>query len=310
MPSASEVAAQLVEMGFDAAAAWWAADTTAAAHDTSVESALSRLLQQQTAAAAAVGGATAGAAGAGAAASTAAVPRPPPPAQPMAGLTAPPAPHSSPTVGGDGRSKKRQRVGGGAGAGGGAPLAASAALAAAGAAAPAPAAAAAGISAKASWECDLGDGDWTPYPPGVVPVIEQAYLRGLKAEFKLPFSCPRTGVLSHQSYEIDFTASLAHPQQRNVATKVCRNVRRRQCDRAAAGLRRLNSAELPCTWGPVPADKHCHMVSVEASSHEWQTVTDRMAKTMPSATILKIERIQNTYLHEYHLRNTSMAARV
>jgi hypothetical protein len=122
-------------------------------------------------------------------------------------------------------------------------------------------------------------------------VIEQAYRRRTKAEFKV----------GDHSYEIDFAASLGHPKQRNVKTKVCRNVRRRLFDSAAAaGRHKSNPAELPCTWDPVPAGKHCHVVSVAASSQEWQTVADCMTKTMFSVTILKIERIQNMHLHEYY----------
>lgn len=157
-------------------------------------------------------------------------------------------------------------------------------------------AAAATASAPAVlWECDV-DGTWRPYSERITAMLEQAFHDRSISSVRVAGGggtggAPATPTFKDRehSYRVDFTAM----KQINATTGAARSIRRR--------------AELPpkCfavpdSWSLQPPGQHCALVRVDEGTAEFDTVFARMTASLPSARIVKLERIQNVMLFDYY----------
>jgi hypothetical protein len=129
------------------------------------------------------------------------------------------------------------------------------------------------------WECDV-DGTWHEYSEQVCTQLEQA------RQSKLP-------QLAFKDRGHAYTADFKKMVQVNNATSVARKIQRKVYSAEAEYMK-------PESWVAQPAGQRCALVQVGRSSPEFRAVRDRMAATMPAASITKLERVQNVDLWDYY----------
>jgi hypothetical protein len=129
------------------------------------------------------------------------------------------------------------------------------------------------------WECDV-DGTFHEYSEQVSKELEQAH------HSKVP-------QLKFADRGHKYTADFGQMKQVNDLTQVGRTIRRN------VHVPEIEYAK-PDTWDPQPAGQRCSLIEVRKISQEFQEVRGRMASTMPTAKITKLERVQNVDLWDYY----------
>ena len=143
-----------------------------------------------------------------------------------------------------------------------------------------------------TWDCDV-DGTWCPYSEQVVDILERAFHDrstsvagggGTGGAAATPTFKDRG-----HTYRVDFMAM----KQINTTTGVGRSIRRR------VELPPKYFA-VPDSWSVQPPGQHCVLVLVDEGTAEFDAVFARMTASLPSARIVKLERIQNLMLFDYY----------
>ena len=132
--------------------------------------------------------------------------------------------------------------------------------------------------ANVIWECNI-NGEWVSYPSDISTLIENHFHSWERADFSL----------LDKDYKIDMAGDKL--KQVNKSTGFERKVRRR--DKTVAII------TPPRMWANHPEGENCILVDVTDST-EMGDVIENFKATMPSSTIIKIQRIQNHHLWEYY----------
>eukprot|EP00536_Pseudo-nitzschia_multiseries_P000283 jgi/Psemu1/282222/fgenesh1_pg.4_\ len=133
------------------------------------------------------------------------------------------------------------------------------------------------------WECDI-DGKWIQYPRDICNLLEEHFRGQTKARFKLKNN--------DFQYEVDFQKGKL---QVNLQTKAERDIRRRLPMKTDI----TPSNELPENWISHGIGDECMVVPISESSTEWNFVEDKLTTDIPSAKLVRVERVENTHLWDY-----------
>ena len=131
----------------------------------------------------------------------------------------------------------------------------------------------------AVWECDV-DGKWVPYSAETATVLEAG------------FTTKRTDLTftyRTHTYKLDTTSALMH--QTNMSTNAKRQVHRV-----------LERDRIPgaASWSAQPSDQNCVLVQVNSATAEYTSVLGLLRATIPSAQMIRLDRIQNVLLWDYY----------
>ena len=132
------------------------------------------------------------------------------------------------------------------------------------------------------WECEVKK-VWIQYSPEISQILELAWNAKATAHAK---TTTRFKNLDSW-YEIDMKGN--DLEQVNTVSKYRRSVRRREI---AHGF--------PDTWSRKLDERSCHFVPVEKNTTEWKTIDQELKRTIPTASLHKVERVQNLVLWDYY----------
>ena len=137
------------------------------------------------------------------------------------------------------------------------------------------------------WECRL-EGGWIPYPQSVSSILEQ----GWKEKSKRCFEINSTW------YEIDFDC--VELAQVNISSGTKRVVRRRD----------TIVPVVPSTWTNVTSGGKCELVPIVKGNDEWTIVEKELMRTIPSASLYSLHRVQNYGIWDYFLFQQARVGRL
>ena len=73
------------------------------------------------------------------------------------------------------------------------------------------------------------------------------------------------------------------------------------CTKNRQNVRRRDIAQVfPDTWNQHLDVRKCHFITVEKNTTEWSTIDQELKRTLPTVSLLKVERVQNHALLEYY----------
>ena len=131
----------------------------------------------------------------------------------------------------------------------------------------------------AVWECNV-DGKWVPYAAETAAILEAG------------FATKRTDLTftyRNHTYKLDTTSALMY--QTNMSTNAKRQVHRV-----------LERDRIPgaASWSAQPSDQNCVLVQVNSATAEYTSVLGLLRATIPSAQMVRLDRIQNVLLWDYY----------
>jgi WWE domain len=133
------------------------------------------------------------------------------------------------------------------------------------------------------WRCYV-DGAWVAYPSNISQMLEAEYQNKGKTSF----------ALNGNKYEVDFSSM----QQTNTATKYKRQVSREQT-MCPSKFQSETEVDFPLTWTCTTTNQDCKLVKVPTDWAEWKMVETELRRTLPSASLYQVQRVQNISLWKY-----------
>jgi WWE domain len=153
------------------------------------------------------------------------------------------------------------------------------------------------------WECDV-EGEWVAYLDEIQSALERDFQLKTVSAFDLQGS----------RYTVDFKTG-APAMQQNIATRYKRELRRRVEQPSPSYVfgdpaQTKFSATVPPCWAPHGSGEDCRLVDLQKTSVEWKMVETELCRSIPNATLVEVQRVQNLPLWEYYIFRRDRVAKL